>query len=68
MSVFGLCRVIRLRRLIEAFLVIGIVVAYLLVVSRGQIVSTLAGSRPYPAASAAPHPTTNSPSFGVQTP
>ena len=49
--------VIRPRRVIEAVLVLSILVAYLLVVTRGQIVTTLAGSTPPPTASAANHST-----------
>jgi hypothetical protein len=45
--------VIRLRRVIEVLLVVSIVVAYLLVVSRGQILSMLASSpAPTPTVSA----------------
>lgn len=47
----------RPRRIIEAVLVVSIVVAYLLVVTRGQIVTTLTGSAPDPTASAVTHPT-----------
>jgi hypothetical protein len=51
-------RFIRPRRLIEATLVLFIVVAYLLVVTRGQIVTTLAGApNPYPTAPAVTHST-----------
>ena len=43
---------IRPRRVIEAVLVLSILVAYLLVVTRGQILTTLTGSTPFPTASA----------------
>ena len=68
MIAFAIRRAIRPRRLIEAALVIAIGVAYLLVVTRGQIVVTQAGSTPYPAASAAQPPTHENPSIGAQTP
>jgi hypothetical protein len=54
---------------VEGLLVIGILVAYLLVVTRGEIVTTLASTRPFeavPAAAASNHPVT--PSFGDQNP
>ena len=68
MIAFAIRRAIRPRRLIEAALVIAIGVAYLLVVTRGQIISALAGSTPYPAASSAPYPTHATPSHGEPTP
>lgn len=55
-------------RLIEAVLVISIVVAYLLVVTRGQIVSMLAGPAEFPAASAAHRPANDPASSGERTP
>jgi hypothetical protein len=57
--------IVRPRRLVEAFLAVSIVVAYLLVVTRGQIVTTLAGSPPHPTASAVTHSTE---SIGVHHP
>jgi hypothetical protein len=60
---------IRPRRVVELLLVIGILVAYLLVVTRVEIVTTLAGTIPSaaaPAAAASSHPVT--PSFGDPNP
>jgi hypothetical protein len=62
-------QLIRPRRVVELLLVIGILVAYLLVVTRGEIVTTLAGTN-HPAAAhaaaASNHPVT--PSFGDPNP
>jgi hypothetical protein len=63
-------QLIRPRRVVELLLVIGILVAYLLVVTRGEIVTTLAGTNPseaaHAAAAASNHPVT--PSFGDPNP
>ena len=45
---------LRPRRFLEALLILVIVLAYLLVLTRGQIVDTLAGSSLYPMVAAAP--------------
>lgn len=53
-------RVARPRLILELILIIGILVAYLLVVTRGQILTTFAGTG-YPAASIATQPTASPP-------
>ena len=64
----GMHRLVRPRRLVEAALVMAIVVAYLLVVSRGQVVFALSFTTPDSAASAALHEATAPPPLGEPAP